>query len=128
MKVFTTYQLVKDWYINCEELMNLYAADDSLTMDIEWAIFQNYRILGTAIQQCNAERKALEEEHGTLQDDGSRILDRSCQPTMVLYNRALEEMMNRRFRINIEKINHKSLAGKSGVTLETMSLFDFMIY
>ena len=128
MKVNVTYNIVNDLCSKCEELIDKYQYDNSLGMDIEWALWQNFKKFQSTLRQCQEDIQALEKEYGSLQENGSSILERDNEAIMTVYNRALERLMNRKFKLDINKVNHKVLTGKAGMTLETMSFFDWMIF
>lgn len=128
MKININYNIVKELLDKCTELIDKYQYDDSLGMDIEWALWQNFKKLQAVISRCKEDTKALEYEYGSLQEDGSRVLERDNEAIMTVYNRAFETMMERKFKLDIEKVNHKALTGRKGMSLEMMSLFDWMVY
>ena len=39
------YEELKKWFENCNILIEKYKFDNSLTMEIEWALLQNYKKL-----------------------------------------------------------------------------------
>lgn len=121
------YITLQKWFSDCSELTDIYKSDNSLTMDIEWALLQNYKLLTNVMNEYQLYEKRLEEKYGTLQSDGTRKLDTTSNTVMNLYNKELQEVRDKQRTIRIESINHKNLKGLKGVTLEIMSLFDFMI-
>lgn len=123
----TTYVDFKKWFENCRDLVQIYRSDNSLTMEMEWALLQNYKSLSVIVDEYNKQVQFLIQKYGTLQSDGTRKLDTTSNVVMELYNKELNELRNKKVNIKIETINHKSLKGIKGVTLETMLLLDFMI-
>lgn len=121
------YSTAQIWHRNCEELLDIYQNDDSLTMDMEWSILRNYRTLSQAVNDFKKQQNKLEIKFGSLQSDGSYVLDTTSEVTMQLYQKELDNLMKQTIRIGIEKIDHKHLIGKKGVSLEVMALLDFMI-
>ena len=128
MKQTVTYGNVLTWTDNCEELISLFQHRDDLTMDMEWTLLYNYRQLINARQKYDSEKDILINKFGTLQADGSTILDETSETTMRLYHEALDKLNSSNIRINIEKISHVTLRGLPGKSLEIMALIMFMIY
>jgi len=128
MRQTVTYNTIITWVDNCENLIEIFQHNDDLTMDIEWAILYNYKQLTHVLQKYNSEKNILIEKFGTLQADGSKVLDETSETTMNLYNEALNSLKSSVARIDIEKISHKVLRGLHGKSLEVMSLIMFMIY
>lgn len=126
MKKIATYQQIQIWYENVSELMEIYQEDDnSLTMDVAWAIIQNYKHLNQSIQVIKNAENQLIDKYGSLQSDGSKKIDQTCTEVVQAYNKEIDELMNQKTKIKIEKIDHRNLNVK--MSLETASLFDFMI-
>jgi len=126
LKKIATYQQIQIWYENVSELMEIYQEDDnSLTMDVAWAIIQNYKHLNQSIQVIKNAENQLIDKYGSLQSDGSKKIDQTCTEVVQAYNKEIDELMNQKTKIKIEKIDHRNLNVK--MSLETASLFDFMI-
>ncbi|QHJ84978.1 MAG: hypothetical protein [Bacteriophage sp.] len=126
MKKIATYQQIQIWYENASELMEIYQEDDnSLTMDVAWAIIQNYKYLNQSVQVIKNAENQLIDKYGSLQPDGSKKIDQTCTEVVQAYNKEIDELMNQKTKIKIEKIDHRNLNVK--MSLETASLFDFMI-
>lgn len=121
------YNIIKKWHDDCLNLLEIYKSDDALPMEMEWALYQNYKLINSIVSNHMNQINALEEKYGTLQEDGSKKLDTTSNVVMELYNKELQELQNKQFTIRIETINHKYLRGLKGVTLDVMSLLDFMI-
>ena len=126
MKKIATYKQIQIWYENVSELMEIYQEDDnSLTMDVAWAIIQNYKYLNQSVQVIKNAENQLIDKYGSLQSDGSKKIDQTCTEVVQAYNKGIDELMNQKTKIKIEKIDHRNLNVK--MSLETASLFDFMI-
>lgn len=121
------YNTAQIWLRNCEELLDIYQNDESLTMDMEWAILRNYKSLSQVVNDFKKQQSKLEAKFGSLQSDGSYVLDTTSEVTMQLYQKELDNLKQTLIRIGIEKIDHKNLIGRNGVSLEVMALLDFMI-
>lgn len=121
------YSTAQIWHQNCEELLDIYQNDDSLTMDMEWAILRNYKTLSQVVNDFKKQQSKLETKFGSLQSDGSYVLDTTSEVTMQLYQKELDTLKQVVIRIGIEKIDHQNLIGRNGVSLEVMALLDFMI-
>lgn len=121
------YSTAQIWHQNCEELLDIYQNDDSLTMDMEWAILRNYKTLSQVVNDFKKQQSKLETKFGSLQADGTYVLDTTSEITMQLYQKELENLKQTVIRIGLEKIDHQNLIGKKGVSLEVMALLDFMI-
>lgn len=121
------YKIIKKWHDDCLNLLEIYKSDDALPMEMEWALYQNYKLINSIVSNHMNQVNALEAKYGTLQEDGSKKLDTTSNVVMELYNKELQELQNKQFTIRIETINHKYLRGLKGVTLDVMSLLDFMI-
>lgn len=127
MKYTITFKTAQQWLSNINDLIDIYQYDDSLTMDIEWALYQNFKYLNQVQNSFNKQKQELIVKYGTLQEDDSYVVDTDCDITMSRYNQSLNELMDTKIKTPLEKIDHKTLIGKKGVTLDTMTLFDFMI-
>lgn len=121
------YYIVEKWFNDCSSLVDLFSDDNSLTMDVEWAIYQNYKYLKSALNSVEKQKQALEEKFGSLQPDGSYKLDTTSDIAMGLYEKELNQLMQSNIKVYLEKIDHKALENRPGVTLGVISLFDFMI-
>lgn len=122
-----TYETLRKLFENCNVLIETYKSDDSLTMELEWCLLQNYKALNNEVNDYNKQVQIFVDKYGTLQPDGTRKLDTTSNVVMELYNKELKELQNKQKTVKIETVSHKSLKGLKGVTLETMLLLDFMI-
>lgn len=127
MKILTSYRWIEKWYADCDELMDTFQSNDKLTMELEWAILQNFKTLSAFINQFNEKRDALQAQYSTLQEDGTKVLETDNPGIMDRYYTAIESLKDETVKINIIKVNHKNLSGIQGVSLEVMALLNFMI-
>ena len=118
---------IKHWFLNCEKLLELYKNDCSLPMIIEWALYKNYSQLKFLVLEYEEELKQLENKYGTLQPDGSKKVDTSSNTVMEMYLNELNILNSKNVGIEIETVHHKLLKGFKGVSLEVISLLNFMI-
>ena len=118
---------IKKWFSQCQALFDLYANNDSLPMIIEWALYQNYMNLKIHIDEYNSKVEKIIDKYGTLQSDGKKKIDTTSNTVMEMFNNELDKINSEQINIKIKTINHKYLRGFQGVTLEIMSLLNFMI-
>lgn len=118
---------MKNWFYNCQKLFDLYKTDDSLPMIIEWALYKNYIQLKMFVDEYNRNLEQLEYKYGTLQQDGTRKIDTSSNTVLEMYNNEKNELDLQIISLEIEVVNHKHFIGFKGVSLEVMSLLNFMI-
>lgn len=112
MKFTITYQTALRWHRKCEELLDIFRTDTSLTMEIEWALIKNYQALSQVVEQYNNEFMVLQNQIDVTSDEGK------TQVALLQSNKV---------RIDLIRLNHHILRGLKGVSLEVMALFDFMI-
>ena len=96
-------------------------------MIIEWALYKNYIQLKMFVDEYNRNLEQLEYKYGTLQQDGTRKIDTSSNTVLEMYNNEKNELDLQIISLEIEVVNHKHFIGFKGVSLEVMSLLNFMI-